>query len=255
MFESNDYRFYCYKYSEYHHTDMSMGSDIHYLAMLLRGLAKIRTENDTLSLRCGDVFYIPRGLKYHSFWHGDPEIEFLSFGFLTMPAPDQKNYLLQVLPPNEFLAGILRQIPLQGKAVGSHALSLFYSALTEALAHMTYSTDGPGGGVADRAMAYIRKHPFAQVPEIARACGVSQPHLYARFRSATRHTPNQYRQHILCERAMELLTTTDLTVQAISEQLHFSSPSYFRKVFFRCTGQTPRQFSAGMCTEKTEDKS
>ncbi len=62
--------------------------------------------------------------------------------------------------------------------------------------------------------------------------------------SATGLSPNQYRQHILCERAMELLTTTDLTVQAISEQLRFSSPSYFRKVFFRCTGQTPRQFSA-----------
>ena len=244
MFESNDYRFYCYQYSTYHHTDVSHGADIHYLAMLNRGSARIRTDRETIHIASGDIFYIPRGLCYHSFWHGEPEIEFISFGFLTMPARDQKSYLPQVLPHNDELAKQLQQIPLEGRSVSSQTLSLFYAALAVAVQQMTYNQEGQPSGIADRAMAYIRKHPFAQIPEIANACGVSQPHLYACFREETSYSPNRYRQQILCERAMELLTTTDLTVQAISEQLHFSSPSYFRKVFFRYAGQTPRQFAA-----------
>ncbi len=254
MFMSNDYRFYRYQYANDHHTDMSAGCDVHYLAMLTKGTARIRTDTETLHLRCGDIFYIPRGLRYHSYWQGDPEIEFLSFGFLTMPVRDQKSYLLQTIPHNAGLADQLKQIPLQGNLVGSRALSLFYGALAEALEQMTHSQDGQLSGIADRAMGYIRKRPFASVPDIARACGVSEPYLYARFRRATGLSPNQYRQRILCERAKELLLTTDLTVQAISEQLHFSSPSYFRKVFLRHTGQTPRQFSTRDEKARTDEE-
>lgn len=250
MFASNDHRFYCYRYDTYHHTDMSKGADVHYLAMLLKGDARIRTDTETLHLHSGDIFYIPRGLRYHSFWQGEPELEFISFGFLTVPVRDQKSYLLQILPFSEELAQSLLQIPLQGSDVGSHALAMFYSALSKALPQMTYSSDGQITGIADRAMGYIRKHPFASIPEVARACGISQPHLYERFRSATGFSPNHYRQRILCERAMELLMTTDLTVQAISEQLHFSSPSYFRKVFFRHTQMTPKEY----CAEKARAK-
>ena len=241
MFESNDYRFYCYKYSEYHHTDMSMGSDIHYLAMLLRGSAKIRTENDTLSLRCGDVFYIPRGLKYHSFWHGDPEIEFLSFGFAAMPAGDRKRYTLQTLPEEAGLPEMLKKIPTRGKDVDSHTLSLFYAALSRAAEHLRCEPARAGHALADAAARYLRQNPHASMPEAAEACGVSQPHLYATFREVTGMTPNDYRQSVLCQKAIDLLTTTDKTVEEISILLNFSSAAYFRKVLRKHTGMTPKQ--------------
>ena len=64
--------------------------------------------------------------------------------------------------------------------------------------------------------------------------------LYTAFK---RHgsTPNQTRQELLVRKAKQLLTTTDSSVQEISDQLGFSSTSYFRKILHRQTGKTPTQ--------------
>ncbi|MBE6762725.1 MAG: AraC family transcriptional regulator, partial [Ruminococcaceae bacterium] len=52
-------------------------------------------------------------------------------------------------------------------------------------------------------------------------------------------TPNQFRNEILCEKAISLLTTTNKSVQEISDTLNFSSTSYFRKILKAHTGKTP----------------
>jgi len=250
---STDYLFYMYQYHNYHYSDVRKGCKLHYLALLRKGNAKIVTETETLEIRQGEVFYIPRGINYESYWYGDPEIEFLSFGFLTIPIREQKSYRLQTLPHSEVLIDMLQKIPLQGNQVGSRALSLFYGALSEAASLMLQNPMGMVHNIADQAMRYIRKHPHAQVQEIARGCGVSQPHLYASFRSATGTSPNKYRQKILCNMAVELLITTDRTVEDISNQLCFSSPSYFRKVLYKHTKMTPKQLrSQRELNEKTE---
>ncbi|MBQ4116900.1 MAG: helix-turn-helix domain-containing protein [Clostridia bacterium] len=48
------------------------------------------------------------------------------------------------------------------------------------------------------------------------------------------------RCEILCEKAVTLLTTTDKSVQEISDMHGFSSTSYFRKILYRYTNNTPR---------------
>ena len=42
-------------------------------------------------------------------------------------------------------------------------------------------------------------------------------------------TPNQMRNQILLEKAKDILITTDMSVENISDYLQFSSPSYFKK--------------------------
>lgn len=241
MILSNDHSFFVYRYNTYHHTQVHRGSGVHYLAMLTRGNARIETKNQTLHIRQGEIFYIPKRLQYDSYWYGQPEIEFLSFGFANMPVRDQNSYVLQIVPHSEALETMLRAIPLQGNLVGSRALSLFYAALAEATAQMSHKPGALANELTDGAMYYIRKHPHAQISEVARACNVSEAYLYTKFRSVVGESPNTYRQRMLCSRAVELLTTTDMPVQEISEQLQFSSPSYFRKVFRQITGKTPRQ--------------
>ena len=43
------------------------------------------------------------------------------------------------------------------------------------------------------------------------------------------------------EKAVTLLTATDLSVEEISSQLGFSSAAYFRRVLRQITGKTPRE--------------
>ena len=238
---SDDYRFFRIRFNHYHHTDSSAGCDLHFLALMVKGRAEIVTAEETLHIQAGQAFYFPKGLKYHSYWYGDPEIEFLSFGFAALPASDRKRYILQTLPEEACLPGLLAKIPTKGKDVDSHTLSLFYDALSSAADHLICEPARTGHALADTAALYLRRNPHASMPETAAHCGVSQPHLYATFREVTGMTPNDYRQSILCQKAIDLLTTTDKTVDEISGLLRFSSAAYLRKVLRKHTGMTPKE--------------
>ena len=240
IFLSDDYRFFHYQFQKYRYTDARNGIDLHFLAMLVKGTARIVTQEETLQLKQGDVFYLPKGLKYQSYWYGEPEIEFLSFGFFTLPPADRKLYSPQIIG-EATLPSLLQAIPTHGKQVDSFALRQFYAALTRALPYMQTQITRSGAQLAERAMTYIRRTPHAQIPEVAKHCGVSQPHLYATFREVTGSTPNDYRQSVLCQLAMELLTTTDKSVEQIATELCFSSAAYLRKVLQKHTGLTPMQ--------------
>lgn len=240
IFLSGDYCFFSSHFQNNHYTDVRSGCVLNYLALLRKGAVKIVCEDRTLEAKAGDVIYFPKGLRYQSYWYGEPDIQFLSFGFSTMPAADQKNYCLQTVTHPADLPELLLQIPRAGKQVDAHTLSLFYCALAQVIPHLAWDTDA-GSSLTSTAAAYIRSHPHAPIPQVAKACGISQPHLYATFRQNMGITPNHYRQSVLCQLAVELLATTDKTVEEISALLHFSSSAYMRKVLQQHTGMTPKQ--------------
>ena len=120
-------------------------------------------------------------------------------------------------------------------------LGQFYSVMAEVIPLMSYAPENRAQQIADSIKTQIRLHPNASLDEIAKTCKISEALLYERFKRVTGETPNTYRQSVLCEMASELLVTTDLSVEEISERLNFSSASYFRKVFRKHTGKTPKE--------------
>jgi AraC-like DNA-binding protein len=123
--------------------------------------------------------------------------------------------------------------------IALHDMELF-SVLALLLPQMERSDRGPSVCLYEQAVEYMRGHIDCRVAEVARHCGVSESALYASFK---RHgtTPNGARQALLAGEAKHLLTTTDMSVQEISDRLGFSSTSYFRKVLRLHTGKTPSQ--------------
>ena len=95
--------------------------------------------------------------------------------------------------------------------------------------------------LASRAIAVMKNDPLLDIPAVAAACSVSESGLYAAFRQSGYKTPNEERQRILIERAKNLLASTDEPIENISSVLGFSSSSYFRKIFAKYTGKSPRQ--------------
>lgn len=81
--------------------------------------------------------------------------------------------------------------------------------------------------------------------ELARRLGVSKFHLLRSFSKHVGLTPNDYLNRVRIERAVELLRTTELSIEHIAEQVGYSTGSYFIKVFFKLTGQTPGAFRSG----------
>lgn len=62
------------------------------------------------------------------------------------------------------------------------------------------------------------------------------------FKKYTGHTPNEYLIRYRLDKAMELLTTTDSSIQNISSKCGFNSSSYMTEQFVKYYHLTPREF-------------
>ncbi len=231
------------KFKNYHHTDNRAGCPYHYLAKLLKGTAKIVSENKTLEIKAGDVFYIPKNLPYQSYWYGNEngDVDFLSFGFDELETKELLKYELQVIPVTPGTSAKIDNIPTNGNHITCKSLSIFYDALADILPVLKIGYEDKEEMLVKKIKQCIHMHPHASLGEIAGMCAVSEPYLYLLFRKNTRYTPNFYRQQVLCKLGVELLITTDNKIEDISASLNFSSASYFRKILKLHTGKTPRE--------------
>lgn len=93
--------------------------------------------------------------------------------------------------------------------------------------------------VIENAMEYMDRHPDFKIADIAKYCSISESGIYSLFKRELNQTPNEVRLKILCKKAVLLLTTTDRSIQDISDALGFSSASYFRKTLKQHVGKTP----------------
>lgn len=237
----DNFFFFNLRFTSYHYTDNRKGSPMNYLAYMHKGRAKIISENKTIEIEEGDVFFIPNGLGYQSYWYGTDEISFLSFGFLDLNTKENAKFDLQKLPYNKQIADKIISIPTDGTNVKCKTLSLFYDVMSDVIPYLTCPAENKEERTVDKIKQCIRTHPHSPLSEIANMCAISQPYLYSLFKKVTRITPNDYRQQVLCKMAVDMLITTDKKIEEIAAMLNFSSSSYFRKVLKKHIGSTPRE--------------
>ncbi len=208
---------------------------------MMKGRADIVTDRETVHINPGDVFYIPKNLSYQSYWYGDDEIDFLSIGFQKLNTNDNTNFALQVIPCSLETVEKIKKIPTVGCNIDCKTLSLFYDAMSEIISDLKYSSESGDELTAKNVMDCIRSYPHCSISEIAAMCEISESYLYSLFKTVVHMTPNDFRQKILCENGIELLLTTNKTIEEITTITGFSSSSYFRKVLKKHTGATPRE--------------
>ncbi len=95
-----------------------------------------------------------------------------------------------------------------------------------------------------RAEIWIRQHveqPIT-VAQIARGVGVSPRTLARRMIEATGISCNKFIQRIRVERAIQLLQTTNLNFEIISNQVGYSHPAALRQLIRRHTGKAPYEY-------------
>lgn len=237
----DNFNFLNLKFTNRHYTDNRNGSPMNYLAYMIKGHAKIVSEDKTLHIREGDAFFIPKNLSYQSYWYGDDEIDFLSFGFLELNTKEYGKYELQIIPCNKKVEKKIINIPTKGNNADCKTLSIFYDVMSEIIPSLKCSFENNKEMIVNKIKNCIRKNPFSSLSDIADMCKISKPYLYALFKEYTHMTPNNFRQKILCDMGIELLLTTDKKIEEITDIINFSSSSYFRKVLKKHTGSTPRE--------------
>ena len=77
---------------------------------------------------------------------------------------------------------------------------------------------------------------------ISQAGNVSKSSCNNIFKEYTAHTPNEYLIRYRLDQAMDMLSTTDMSVGVIASTVGFASSSYMTEQFVKCYKMTPRDF-------------
>lgn len=238
-FLSKEYYFLKVQFSKKHHTDNRQGSPFHYLARLMEGHGRLRSCGETIELNVGDVFYIPKDIPYESFWDGD-KIVWYSYGFSDFPEANQTTFKIQKINCEERLKEEVSSIPTP-PVITSQTLSVFFAVLAKLIPLMKTDAHSGEEQLFRKSKTQMENHPDQNISQIAAACNVSDSTLYLTCKKVCGKTPNTLKQEILVHKAIVLLSSTDKSIQEISDQLGFSSTSYFRKILKKFTDCTPSQ--------------
>lgn len=221
------------------HTDSTNGALSHFLAKMHNGVGRFVGEGYDLSFYPGDVYYIPKGMRYHSYWNNNGEnVIWDSFSFDWLPEEDSYPPQLLHLTAEEDMA--FQKLTETVKKTDSATVGSFYLLLGSLVKKMTVLERNEPSELFKIASEYLKNDPSLSVGDTAKLCGVSESGLYAEFHSFGT-TPIKFRLSNQIERAKELLVSTDLTVEEISDMCGFISVSYFYRVFKKITGKTTRE--------------
>lgn len=78
--------------------------------------------------------------------------------------------------------------------------------------------------------------------DYAYKCGLSLPHFLRCFKQATGTSPLSYKLNIRIDHAKQLITSTELSINQISQVVGFNDPFYFSRYFKKLTSYSPKEY-------------
>ena len=213
---------------------------MHFICYMSKGCCCIVTGTQKFLIEEGELFCLPKNLVYNSFWKGNKDIEFLSFGFRSLYTSEPLNFQLQKIQTSPEIREKISRILTEETQITCHSLAAFYQLMEDLVPRLCVSSYDRRLEMLNTAMQHIANHPTCSISDAASAVPISEAYLYSLFKKYRNMTPNEYKQTEKCKKAVELLTTTDLSIEEICNRLQFSSASYFRKILRKHTGQNPR---------------
>lgn len=224
------------------------------LCLILRGRLTVHCAQGVIRAKEGDVVYWPAGVPYESNWESDGLVEFIGAYHRMDAVHPQRGVTVDqrrsepcerfVVFENLDCEGLMRRMDRAWHQRGGdcEAITLFYRLYERVRASL------PEGRqmrpTVRQAQAYMETHwnqPF-RMAELAACCGLSESRLYHVFKEETGKSPVDFKNEVRIRRAASLLLREDVSVEWVSEYMHFSSVAYFRRVFRRYMGMTPSAY-------------
>lgn len=214
------------------------------IGLIIKGSGTYIYLNKKLSVKEGDIVFIPENIYCYSEWFGEPEIEVLYVScFLHY---EQYRYEPQIIHCEEGIAHDLIEISAlltMDYMKELEAYSLFYKLLQKLLTQMVQSNISTDKTL-QVAIEYITENwnQNFSVGDLAKKCCVSESTLYHLFQKELGQTPINLLNSIKINIAIEYLENSSCSIATISRLVNFHSENHFRKVFAEITGTTPLKY-------------
>ncbi len=245
-----------YQYNISHTFDFSNCPRPHYcMGLILKGSAKFTdsSNNSVVEVNAGDIIFVPMGSRYISQWYGTPEVEYISIHFIFgTPGlfTKENNYRLQrvrLSDPDKFQK--IFEFALD-RSNGDDSeklkiLSEFYTVLAEIQPQLQKQKHSAPDAKILSSIRFIEQYYNQRITidTLATNVQMSVSRFYPFFKKELGITPIDYINNYRISRAILLLMSEENhTIESISEQTGFESSAYFRRVFRKVTGLSPREY-------------
>ena len=214
------------------------------IGLLIDGEAEFFSEGKKYKAEAGDVIYIAKGSRYYSVWTGEPDIHFYSVNYSFSKPSEYDKYPFQIVSGVD-TSDILSAVECF-ESEPMRTLGALYTFLSNLYPKMNRGVISRDSESIIPAIKYIDNNFSSKisVSSLASLCNLSESHFYSKFKNAVDCTPIEYKNRLIIQKALELLTSTKKSIEEISFELGFSYPSYFRKMFKAATGESPRNIRA-----------
>lgn len=218
----------------------------------LSGCAEYRF-NDTPYLVCaGTVVHGLANALMHKRVVGEEPWKFISVLYEVYDEPPglklAKTHFDLTTGQSLCLNQLLYQLSAASKCPGPIAAfqveALFRQVLEEVFLCVRSQTQFGAGQLFETVSSYIHAHykePLS-VGSLAQLGGVNENRLFYVFQKYAGMGPGDYLKTYRLNRARELLVTSDLPVHLIAEQVGYSDPLYFSRIFKRHFDLSPSKF-------------
>ena len=148
-----NFRFHEYCFQENAHRDNSRGIGYHFIGFMKEGAGRIASDEQVLELHAGDMFYIPKGCRYHSYWTVRQQVRFDSIGFLYFPS-HSGGYGLQKIPHDPQILEAFAPLSLD-KTVNTASIGTLYRLLGLLESRLTPAPTSHDAAVYEKFLEWI----------------------------------------------------------------------------------------------------
>lgn len=225
----------------------------HNVAFMLEGEGVIETKETTLTIKAGDLLFIPKDTTYVAHWIACPKVSFHSLHFLFSQKNDplfHKNIPVQILPNEHFgelytLLTKIQQYQFSNTTDAFIALSAFFDICGKLFPSIRVLPSNPPHKAILPALQFIEKNyatPMT-VNELATLCFLSPSRFHYLFKQQTGVSPIVYKNQVAISHATkDLICDLDESVGNIAKANGFSNLIYFERLFKKLTGKTPSEY-------------
>lgn len=233
-----------------HQFDLGRKKTTFTLLYIVKGNVTFKTMRDSIDGKAGDFFYIPHGIRYTSCWYGEGGTE--HYCIHAKPADNIKDidkpFTLQKITELsdkkafEEIKSVFYASRNGDKNSAETALE-FFSLYAKLIPYLKKDERPEISNTLARAIKYIEENYEAalSVPLLAKKLDISESTVYHIFQKELGTTPIRYYNEVRLERVIADMESGD-TIDNIAYRNGFESYGYFRELFKKYTGMTPKKY-------------